>query len=95
MSHGIPAARQGWPPGVAARLQIRRDSPAKTEAVHTLPPNRVRYRGVWEAVTSEGLGRTIGESVKGDKRTGPALNPLKGSSARAPRFKQVQTLRHS
>ena len=30
-------------------------------------------------------GGTYGESVKGDKRTGPALNPLKGSSARVPR----------
>ncbi len=26
----------------------------------------------------------LGESEKGDKRTGPALNPLKGSSARVP-----------
>ena len=26
-----------------------------------------------------------GESEKGDERTGPALNPLKGSSARVPR----------
>jgi hypothetical protein len=52
--------------------------------------------GVWEAVTIRTVsGGTYGESIKGDKRTGPALNPLKGSSARVPRPRQVQTLRHS
>ena len=72
--------------GVAARHADSQGLTSEDRAVHALPPNRVRYWGVWEAATSEGLGRTFGESAKGDKRTGPALNPLKGSSARVPQF---------
>jgi hypothetical protein len=81
-----PGSKARLPRGVAAWHADSQGLTSENRAVHALPLNRVRYWGVWEGVTSEGLGRTFGGSVKGDKRTGPALNPLKGSSARVPQF---------
>src|SRR6266478_4860777 len=73
-----------------SRLKPRKAGPQTLCGIHPAAKHTsavyILDWGVWGGFDSGavGFGGQSAEKKKGDKRTGPALNPLKGSSARVP-----------